>query len=49
VLGALRTWPRAYGRGAALPADRDAFVNFLTTYAGHFHHQREEEVLFPVA
>ena len=47
VLGALRTWADRLRDGKAPLADRDAFVTFFSVYAGAFHHEREEEVLFP--
>lgn len=47
VLGALRTWADAHARGDAPLSDRDAFVTFFSVYAGAFHHEREEEILFP--
>lgn len=44
-LGALRTYLHGPAPlDAAVGAD---FATFLTLYAGHFHHAREEEVLFP--
>lgn len=47
VLGSLRTWAGRLARGEAPLAHRAGFVTFFTTYAGAFHHEREEEILFP--
>ena len=47
VLGAMRTWTDRLVRGEAPLAHRDSFVTFFTVYAGKFHHEREEEILFP--
>ena len=47
VLGSLRTWSDLLAKGDAPLADRDAFVRFFTSYAGSFHHDREELILIP--
>ena len=47
VLGALRTWADRHANGEAPLWDREAFVTFFSVYAGAFHHEREEELLFP--
>lgn len=46
VLGSLRTFvdERLAGRGVA--EDGEAFVDFFVHWAGHYHHAREELVLF---
>lgn len=44
VLGSLWAWAKSETRPAADGAD---FVRFLRVFAGHFHHAREEDVLFP--
>jgi hemerythrin-like domain-containing protein len=47
VLGSLRTWADRRATGDADPADGLRFIEFFTLYAGEFHHEREEEILFP--
>ena len=47
VLGSLRTWADRLVSGDAPLSDRDLFLNFFSVYAGTFHHEREEELLFP--
>jgi hemerythrin-like domain-containing protein len=47
VLGALASWAERLVRGEAPLSDRDRFLRFLTVYAGAFHHEREEAILFP--
>jgi len=47
VLGALRTYVDRRVQGAAGPEDAAAFLRFFRSYAGRFHHAREEEVLVP--
>jgi hemerythrin-like domain-containing protein len=47
VLGSLRTFAEQLGRGAAGPEDGFSFLNFLEQYAGHWHHEKEERLLFP--
>lgn len=46
VLGSLRRYVGAPVDGAADPGDGRRFAAFFTEYAGHFHHDREERVLF---
>ena len=46
AVGSLRTFVGQRLRGAADPADGPGFIRFLRTYAGHYHHAREEETLF---
>jgi hemerythrin-like domain-containing protein len=47
VLGSMRTWAGRLVRGEAPLIHRDSFVTFFSVYAGTFHHEREEELLFP--
>lgn len=47
VLGALRTYAPRLVAGQAPAEDGFVFLQFLETYAGHWHHEREEGVLFP--
>lgn len=47
VLGALRTWASRLVAGDAAPEDRAHFAAFFRTFAGAFHHEREEHVLVP--
>ncbi|MCK6546907.1 hemerythrin domain-containing protein [Myxococcota bacterium] len=47
VVGALETYALRTQTGHALPADGPAFLAFFRLYAGHFHHAKEEQVLFP--
>ena len=46
VLGSLRTYVGRLVDGTADPADGRRFASFFTEFAGHFHHDREERVLF---
>ena len=46
VLGSLRTYVLARLAGPGDPADAAGFLAFFQRYAGDFHHNREEEVLF---
>jgi hemerythrin-like domain-containing protein len=46
VLGSLRTYVDGLVDGTADPADGRRFAAFFTGFAGHFHHDREERVLF---
>lgn len=46
VLGSLRTYVGRLVDGAADPDDGRRFAAFFTEFAGHFHHDREERVLF---
>lgn len=47
VLGSLRTWAERAAAGGAPVADGRRFMTFFRVYAGAFHHEREESVLFP--
>ncbi len=47
MLGSLRTYVAQRCRGEAPRADADRFITFFRVYAGAFHHEREEQVLFP--
>jgi hemerythrin-like domain-containing protein len=47
VVGALRTWALRLRSGQASIDDRQSFLTFFTLYAGTWHHEREEELLFP--
>ncbi len=47
VVGALRTYVMLRARGEGDRDDAAAFLRFLRKYAGAFHHEREEQVLFP--
>jgi len=47
VLGAFRTWADRFVSGQAPHGDLDSFLAFFQLYAGAFHHEREEEILFP--
>lgn len=47
VLGAFRTWADGLVTGTAASGDRSLFLDFFQLYAGAFHHEREEEILFP--
>jgi len=47
AVGALRTWASRHRAGEAPLSDLAAFLFFFETYAGAFHHEREEQVLFP--
>ncbi|HPP84017.1 MAG TPA: hemerythrin domain-containing protein [Rubrivivax sp.] len=46
VLGAFRTYVGGLGDGAADPDDGRRFMAFFGDFAAHFHHDREERVLF---
>lgn len=46
MLGSLRTYVDELVAGTADPQDGRRFAAFFTEYAGHFHHDREEGVLF---
>jgi len=46
VLGSLRAFVRARLAGQGDPADGARFMAFFRLYAGDFHHEKEEEVLF---
>lgn len=46
VLGSLRTYVDGLVDGTAEPNDGKHFAAFFTEFAGHFHHDREEGVLF---
>lgn len=47
VLGAFRTWADRLVAGQAPIGELDSFLAFFQLYAGAFHHEREEEILFP--
>jgi hemerythrin-like domain-containing protein len=46
MLGCLRAYVAGLVDGSADPADGRRFAAFFTEFAGHFHHDREERVLF---
>ena len=46
VAGALRTFVEARLRSQGEPADGASFLQFFRRYAGDFHHDKEEQVLF---
>lgn len=46
VAGSLRTYAAERAAGRARQDDGPRFIEFLTVYAGHFHHAREEDTLF---
>ena len=46
VLGSLRAFVRARLAGQGDPTDGTRFMAFFRRYAGDFHHEKEEEVLF---
>lgn len=46
VLGSLRTYVDGLMAGTAAPEDGGRFAAFFAEFAGHFHHDREERVLF---
>jgi hemerythrin-like domain-containing protein len=46
VLGSLRAFVTARLAGQGDPADGPRFITFFRRYAGDFHHDKEEEVLF---
>jgi hemerythrin-like domain-containing protein len=48
VLGSFRTWAGRLAAGEAPLSDRASFLDFFEVYAGAFHHEREEDVLFPL-
>lgn len=47
VLGSMRTYVDLLVEDAAPVADAAKFLDFFQTYAGAFHHEREEQILFP--
>lgn len=47
VLGAFRTWADRLVGGEAPAGELSSFLSFFQLYAGAFHHEREEEILFP--
>jgi hemerythrin-like domain-containing protein len=47
VVSALVGYAEARARGEGDPADVSRFVRFFESFAGRFHHGREEGVLFP--
>lgn len=47
VLGSMRTWADLAASGNAPVDDGARFMRFFRIYAGAFHHEREESVLFP--
>jgi hemerythrin-like domain-containing protein len=47
VLGSMRTWAELAATGNAPVADGKRFMTFFRVFAGAFHHEREESVLFP--
>lgn len=46
VLGSFRTYVDGLANGTADPQDGRRFAAFFTEFAGNFHHDREERVLF---
>jgi len=46
VLGSLRTFVAGSLAGPGDPADGARFLTFFQRYAGDFHHDKEEEILF---
>ena len=46
VLGSFRAYVDGLVNGTAGPNDGRRFVAFFSEFAGHFHHDREERVLF---
>ena len=46
VLGSLRTYAPRLAAGQAPLADAAVFLQFFETYAGHWHHENEEGILF---
>jgi hemerythrin-like domain-containing protein len=46
VLGSLRAFVKARVLGQGLPRDAARFLDFFHRYAGDFHHEKEELVLF---
>lgn len=47
ALGAFRTWAARMEAAAAPLSDGTLFLHFFRTYAGKFHHEREEGILVP--
>jgi hemerythrin-like domain-containing protein len=47
ALGAFRTWAARLEAASAPLSDGTLFLRFFRTYAGKFHHEREEEILVP--
>lgn len=47
VLGSMRTYFDLLLHDAAPVDDAAKFIHFFKTYAGGFHHEREEQILFP--
>lgn len=47
VLGSMRTWADLAAAGSAPISDGRRFMTFFRVFAGAFHHEREEVVLFP--
>jgi hemerythrin-like domain-containing protein len=47
ALGSLRTYAEQLGRGAAGTEDGFTFLDFLEQFAGDWHHEKEERLLFP--
>lgn len=46
VLESMRGYVDARGRGGADPLDGARYLRFFRVFAGHFHHAREEDILF---
>ena len=46
VLGSLRTYARSLATGRAPIAEASLFLQFFETYAGRWHHENEEGILF---
>jgi hemerythrin-like domain-containing protein len=46
VLGSLRAFVTARLAGQGIPADGPRFITFFRRYAGDFHHDKEEAILF---
>jgi len=46
VLGSLRAYVTARQAGQGDPADGARFMAFFRRYAGDFHHEKEEAILF---
>ena len=46
VLGSLRAFVEARIHSNADPSDGARFIRFFRIFAGHFHHAREEDILF---
>lgn len=47
VLGSLRSYVKARRAGDGDARDAERFVAFFRLWAGHYHHAREDDVLFP--